>query len=515
MDEARFPGFKGRFPASRRRPVHPLTRSWILSLAALSAFAWSSSSAAPVEIPPGLGIRPRMNRIQFPNREGADRLNERLRRVKSQGLRVVHLGDSHVQFGSSTEGLRDRLQRAYGDGGFGLVFPYTAARTYTPAGYSSEHEGEWECAKSRRVPPQLTLGVVGMTCRTTDPAASFTIRMKRSPQPDSRRLRIFCVRNPGPMTLDILADDTSIPVVIPPATENDPPFIEVILPHAARQLTLRPLEGFGPDAPLEIRGLSIERVGPGGVQVHTAGVGASRYWALLHMAHMEAELAALRADVVVIDYGTNDYLYFDRIEPDLEQVIRDSVARIRAAVPQALIVLTSAQDLYYKKVHVASGRDFAAMVRRIAFDEKVAFWDWFWVAGGPRSLPRWQEEGYARSDGVHLSPKGYRLKGELLADALVVSLRWMATHPRAKRLDVSQPFRKAPPTTRGTTPSLASAAKPADKYRVHVVRVGESLWTIARRYEVTVEQLMTWNGLKRTTLLPGRQLRVGSPPRSR
>jgi LysM repeat protein len=494
--------FHHRFPALRWL----IARSWIFAL--MQVFAWNPSVAAPVEIPSDIGIRPRMNRIQFPDREGANRLNERLRRVRSLGLRIVHLGDSHVQFGSYTEGLRDRLQHTYGNAGFGLVFPYSAARTYTPAGYSTEHEGEWECAKSRRVPPQLPLGVVGMTCRTTDPAASFTIQMKRAPKADSRRLRIFCARNAEPMTLGIEADGKLIKAVIPAAAEDDPVFIEAILPRAARQLTIRPLEGLGPEAPFEIRGVSIERVGPGGVQVHTAGVGASRYWALLHMAHMEAELAALQADIVVIDFGTNDYLYYDTIEPGLEQVIRDSVAKIRAAVPQALIILTSAQDLYFKKVHVTSGRDFAALVRRIAFEEKVAFWDWFWVAGGPKSLPRWQEEGYARTDGVHLTPKGYYLKGELLAEALVVSLKWMEKHPRAKRLEILQPTQKKRPKADASKPSKASATKPRGNYQIHVVSVGESLWTISRRYNVTVEQLKQWNGLKRTTLFPGTKLKV-------
>ena len=140
--------FHHRFPALRWL----IARSWIFAL--MQVFAWNPSVAAPVEIPSDIGIRPRMNRIQFPDREGANRLNERLRRVRSLGLRIVHLGDSHVQFGSYTEGLRDRLQHTYGNAGFGLVFPYSAARTYTPAGYSTEHEGEWECAKSRRVPPQ-------------------------------------------------------------------------------------------------------------------------------------------------------------------------------------------------------------------------------------------------------------------------------------------------------------------------------------------------------------------------
>lgn len=44
--------------------------------------------------------------------------------------------------------------------------------------------------------------------------------------------------------------------------------------------------------------------------------------------------------------------------------------------------------------------------------------------------------------------------------------------------------------------------------RIHVVRRGESLWTIARRYDVSVAQLRRANGLRTSVLRPGKRLRI-------
>nr|VFK39181.1 MAG: membrane-bound lytic murein transglycosylase D [Candidatus Kentron sp. SD]VFK39790.1 MAG: membrane-bound lytic murein transglycosylase D [Candidatus Kentron sp. SD] len=56
--------------------------------------------------------------------------------------------------------------------------------------------------------------------------------------------------------------------------------------------------------------------------------------------------------------------------------------------------------------------------------------------------------------------------------------------------------------------------KPAKKPHTYIVRSGDSLWLIARRYRVSVSQLASWNGLARNSvLLPGQKLDlyVGAP----
>lgn len=45
----------------------------------------------------------------------------------------------------------------------------------------------------------------------------------------------------------------------------------------------------------------------------------------------------------------------------------------------------------------------------------------------------------------------------------------------------------------------------------HTVKPGESLWSIARRYHVDVEDLRAWNGLGQAALRPGRALRLSAP----
>jgi membrane-bound lytic murein transglycosylase D len=57
------------------------------------------------------------------------------------------------------------------------------------------------------------------------------------------------------------------------------------------------------------------------------------------------------------------------------------------------------------------------------------------------------------------------------------------------------------------TPS--KTIKKTNQYKIHVVRPGESLWTISQKYNVTISDLMAWNNLKkRSVIFKGRRLRV-------
>jgi membrane-bound lytic murein transglycosylase D len=66
----------------------------------------------------------------------------------------------------------------------------------------------------------------------------------------------------------------------------------------------------------------------------------------------------------------------------------------------------------------------------------------------------------------------------------------------------------AKPEEKSAPPKAAPAAGGAS---VHVVEQGDSLWTIAHRYRVTVEDLKRWNGLDKKKLKIGQQLSLHAP----
>jgi len=80
-----------------------------------------------------------------------------------------------------------------------------------------------------------------------------------------------------------------------------------------------------------------------------------------------------------------------------------------------------------------------------------------------------------------------------------------------QRLVIPKPARTAPPSARSApaTPKPAtSSTRRAEGPLTIVVREGDSLWRIARRYSVSTQDLMRWNGLRTTVIRPGDRLEV-------
>ena len=67
------------------------------------------------------------------------------------------------------------------------------------------------------------------------------------------------------------------------------------------------------------------------------------------------------------------------------------------------------------------------------------------------------------------------------------------------------------PAATPRTAARATAARDAAKSRHYQVKAGDSLWTIARQFKVSVEDLLAWNGLKRDAQLKLGQDLVVSP----
>ncbi|MBU6325853.1 MAG: LysM peptidoglycan-binding domain-containing protein [Bacteroidetes bacterium] len=460
-----------------------------------------------------------LNAIQFYHRDAIERFFLSWEHADSARVSILHLGDSHIQPDIFPGVLRKRFQELLGKGGRGLMFPFSTAKTYSSVAYSSTHQGAWTASRSIEPLPKYTLGVCGATCRTNDSMAGFNIKFSE-PIPDYySTLRIFCKKSPYSYSIWIRTDEGE--ELYRTDIEGDTsPYIEINnLPPLQNGLGIRVEKTSPLQEEFEFYGMSLESSLPGGAIIHSAGIGGARFNAPLYQKLFLSQLPLLNPGLVILDYGTNDYIYDDKIKPELEHEITQIIGNIRSVSPNTCILLTTTQDMMRKGQKLRAGEQFSDLIRKIAREQNCALYDWFWISGGNNSIGKWVSSGLAQQDMIHLTKKGYTLKGELLFDAFLRTQSVLLDDEGYDSLVFSlDSIRKAlPPAVDSTADSLkpvatvrapqkvVSYAPQVKKKQVirHKVKSGETLSFLARKYHVTVKQIQQWNRIS------GSRIRIG------
>ena len=162
--------------------------------AVLGIFSIGSISAKDMEITPGYYdvdfakydfIDTSLNTIQFP--QGSASFEPFFKKLdtlvfENRGkVRILHIGGSHLQADVISGRIREHLIKEYpgASAGRGFVFPYSAARTNTPASYASSYKGIWD--KNKNVQREITkpLGLLGIAVSTRDPRAEITLLLDK------------------------------------------------------------------------------------------------------------------------------------------------------------------------------------------------------------------------------------------------------------------------------------------------------------------------------------------------
>lgn len=467
-------------------------------------------------------LMPQYNMIQFYSRTAIEKFYTAWKSSASSQFSILHLGDSHLQSDIYPGQLRKKLHKQHGDAGRGLMFAFSTAKTYSSIEYNTEHTGSWTPQRSIGIAPKLPMGVRGMTCRTESLPATLTFTFVSDVPAHYNRLRIFCKREDSSYDLFVEAGGKLQSVAVEKRNDGHS-YIEVEIPPIRdKVIKLHVVQKNDYEREFEFYGMSLESDRTHGVILHNAGVGAARYNSVLYQNLFAEQLPDFAADLVIIDFGTNDYLYDDQIKPELESEIRKVVALVRKNSPEASIILTTAQDLYWKNVNCRSGEAFADLIHKVAADTDCGVYDWYWIAGAQGSMLRWLQNSLSQPDMIHLNKAGYQLKGNLLFDAMSSSITWLDQNPDAKMLVLSTDELRAEqaqirarirptkvPTSaknkggtvnsspRPTTQTNARPTVPAKgKKHIHTVATGETISVIARRHGVSVSDIAKWNDLQ-------------------
>lgn len=83
--------------------------------------------------------------------------------------------------------------------------------------------------------------------------------------------------------------------------------VQVKLPAFDGSLTVRWARRLSTETLFKFYGLGLENIHPGGVIVGMAGVRATRFRAQLNADHLDEQRQALRPNMIILDYGTNEH----------------------------------------------------------------------------------------------------------------------------------------------------------------------------------------------------------------
>jgi len=436
-------------------------------------------------------------------------------------VRVLHIGDSHIQGDVQGREIRKKLYTLWGPGGRGYVFPYALAGTTSTYDYLSSGAGQWLYARSVHLSPVLPLGMTGIAIGTYDPLATWRVRWapEYTPAaPPSAQVGLL-TRTLKDIQHTLAYHDSAAPL-----TRTIP---------AGYQLTWHTLskpvlflegrfswEGSDSLGYAELHGLFLEDTGR--VTYYTMGINGARLRDLPTLPLLKESLRLLQPDLVVIDLGTNDLYGLDGGLVGYKLALEAAIDTIRKAISEVDILVTTPMSFYRRMRPVPELKAASQIARWVAVQKQVALWDAASLLGDIKS---WRLAGLAHPDMVHLLSSGYAHKGQLFARAFLHGywkyLVGRLTIPQEEGRQVTLPdsllvVRAIPPTPTlsqwaGTPASAASPqtyAPPKPTYLFHKVRPGETLSSIAQRYGVSVQAIQRENGLRGTFIRAGQTLRI-------
>lgn len=343
-------------------------------------------------------------------------------RERTLPVRVLWLGDSHTAAEYLTGALRARLQARFGAGGPGFV--RVGVKSYRHSQVHWSCDGGWKIEPMP--PPRRTVfedgvfGLGGLRAVSDDTHAQAAFELKSGAAHGKLRWQLWYSLGPRASFRVRLGGIST-------------------LVNAAQSLPELPGAGFStlsldsePTAKFELftlagkarfYGLFVEASESPGLVLDTVGIDGARVATTLAWGEKSFETALqLRAPALVaFAFGTNEAFDGDRMEKYRSQY-QALLARVRLGAPDADCLLVGPPDATApggtSEPRVA---EIDSLQRTVAAELGCGYLSQLQIMGGPGGYDNWlrQWPQLARGDRLHLTPKGYEVMGNALADHLL------------------------------------------------------------------------------------------------
>lgn len=254
-------------------------------------------------------IRYEINFIEWQNVTAVRNFFQKVSQTGTRKLKILHIGDSHIQADIPSGYIRERLQEVLGYGGRGLIFPYKAAATHAAYDYKTSCTGKWDYNKSIHRDIKYDMGLIGATVYTNDSNASFKITFREGfIRENFTLIKIYCKQDSLSFDLKVKTNQGTSPVHIDCNDVNSgKPYVSFQISNATDTLEVFVNKTEKKQTFFECYGLMIESNDDKGILYCSTGINGAGYRSLLRQNAFGQQLAELQPDLVIIDFGANDF----------------------------------------------------------------------------------------------------------------------------------------------------------------------------------------------------------------
>jgi lysophospholipase L1-like esterase len=345
-----------------------------------------------------------------------------------QTVRIVHYGDSPTTADLITGDARDLLQERFGNAGPGFVLIAKPWAWYSHHGVDVSGT-DWKIETAAGSMHEANYGLGGAIF-TGPVGASSTIHLIAH---NSTSIEVQYVAQPNSGTLDISADGTPAGSIKTATDTRQNAASSIPLPPNTRVVTLQvsgsPVQLFGVAFSTQQRGLTYDSIGLNGASTTVISRAFNPTTFALALQHRNP-------DLVVINYGTNESSFPAYVEKQYEPELIRAIARVRAALPNASILIMTPMDRGERTGDAISTMpaipEIVAIQQRVARQTGCAFFNTYQAMGGNGTMSRWYDAHptLVSADLIHPTPQGARIVAQLLTGQLLIGYeRYMQSHP--------------------------------------------------------------------------------------
>jgi lysophospholipase L1-like esterase len=321
--------------------------------------------------------------------------------------RILHYGDSPTTADLITGDTRQFLQKRFGDAGHGFTLIGKPWAWYEHRGVELSSHG-WQMDPGTRWDLRNGLFGLGGVVFSGRTGAYSRVTLL---DPYQTRLEVWFLRQPDGGSIAISAGGQPVGSIATDAPSRTAGFASFELKPGTGTLEFRT------EGPVRLFGITLEKPQTGVVydSIGLNGASIAVPALLFNESHWAEELRHRNPDLLVLNYGANESSFAAFLNREYERELREAIRRVRAALPNASILVMSPMDRGQKNggeiETLPTIPRIVEIQRRVSGELHCGFFNTFEVMGGAGTMARWyaSQPRLVSADFLHPTPAGARI----------------------------------------------------------------------------------------------------------